>query len=75
MSKTERAGAPELSHTREEAEWLLACRLYEEMERLDPSTKEDKVDWKNLAQGQRDFYWLCVRAIFSERKLCSIAAR
>jgi hypothetical protein len=67
--------ASKLSTAREKAEWLLARRLYEEMERLDPSGPNDFVAWDRLESRHRDYYRLSVRAVLSERTLCRLAIR
>jgi hypothetical protein len=67
------SGAPEI--TREDAEFQLARRLYEEMERLDPSDPGDVQPWENLESRQRDYYRFCIRAVLSERRACLQALR
>ncbi len=55
----------------DEAINLLAQRLYETMERLDPS---DEREWAALSSRERRFYELCVSAILEERELVALAA-
>jgi hypothetical protein len=50
------------------AELALARVLYEKTEHLDPSGPAFRT-WEVLSERERDFYWLCVRAICSERSL------
>jgi hypothetical protein len=50
---------------REAARWRLAKRLYDEMERLDPSP--DTPEWETMPDFERRFYYHCITAILTER--------
>jgi hypothetical protein len=54
----------------EEALTLLAKKLYETMERLDPPTDMSAPDpnWANLGSHSREFYISCVEALLLERE-------
>jgi len=45
------------------------------MEHLDPSGPEDAEPWNGLSDRQREFYRLCVEALFSERALSRLALK
>jgi hypothetical protein len=57
---------------RESAVWKLAERLHWKMQHLDPDEAEA---WGELTDRQREFYKLCVEAIFDERMLSRCALR
>lgn len=48
----------------------LGCRLFEEMERLDPSLAP--VDWDALSEREHEFYRLCVLAVLSEVRCAGV---
>lgn len=60
---------------REDAELALARRIYEAMEHLEPSSPGEAIPWDDLTSREREYYRLSIRAVFSERKLCQLAAR
>ena len=49
---------------------MLAKRLYETMERLDPS--QDTVTWNHVPELEKHFYQACVRALIREQALLSL---
>ncbi len=64
-------GAPEIIAPPSPHEQL-ACRLYETMERLAPSSA-DYVAWPQLTQWHRDLYLNCVEALLDDRDLLTRA--
>ena len=63
------AGAPEII-AREVAVGALARRLYETMDRVDPSPC---LNWHDLEEENRDFYRACVRDLLAERTVIQAA--
>ena len=63
---------PKENLSREGAIGELAKVLHWKMEHLDPT---EKPDWENLTDREREFYRLCVQAIFNEGDLCRLAAK
>jgi hypothetical protein len=55
---------------KDEALEKLAQALHSKMEHLDPSGDDE---WDGLTDRRRDFYRLCVRAIFGEATLVRVA--
>jgi hypothetical protein len=43
----------------------LACHLYEEMERLDPGSGSEYVNWGELHESNRIFYIECIHALIT----------
>lgn len=58
--------------TRERAIWGLAECLHRKMQHLDPA---DDDNWAALTDRQREFYQLCVEAVFNERELSRCALK
>jgi hypothetical protein len=58
---------------RDEAVLLLAERLYKKMDHLDPQI--DAPEWAGLTDRQREFYRLCIEAIFDERRLTRLCIK
>ena len=58
--------------SRDEAVMRLAERLHWKMEQLDPT---DTPDWETLTARQREFYRLCIEAIFDEREPSKLALK
>ena len=51
---------------REAARWALAERLHAKMEQYDPSGPAEDHTWLGLSDDERDFFYLCVSALFED---------